>query len=90
MKRQRSPASTRKRVLPLVERDEASGAASRAPPEQRYANLKMPHERDEVSHRPGPPGPVTTQAANDLRDGQRDTDRYTQAGEDFDRKGRGS
>jgi hypothetical protein len=48
----------------------------------------MPHERDEISHRPGAPGPVATQAADDLREGQRDTDRYTQAAEDFDRKDR--
>ena len=89
MKRRRSPSSNQ-RVRLLVERDEASGvaAASPTPPDQRYGNLKMPHERDEVSHRPDAPGPVTTQAADDLRDGQRDTDRYGQAGNDFDRKER--
>jgi len=48
----------------------------------------MPHERDERPDAPGTPNVVTTQAADDVAEGRRDTDLYSKAGTDFDRKGR--
>jgi hypothetical protein len=47
--------------------------------------MRLPHERDESTHRPGEPGPVTKRAAKDLEDGQEDTDCYGAVGERFDR-----
>ena len=55
----------------------------------RYAKLKLPHERDETVHQPGTPDPVTTQGATDIAQGKTDTDCYDDVGERFDRKERG-
>jgi len=76
----------------IVERDEATSVAADTArvPRQRYANLKMPHERDERTHAPSPPSEVGTQAANDLAEGKRETDLYGKAGTDFDRTTRRS
>jgi hypothetical protein len=73
-----------------VEENEAMGGAagSALPPGAQYANLPLPHERDERTQRPGKPKAVTRQAADDLAHGSRDTDLYTRVGIDFDRKAR--
>ena len=65
-----------------------AGIAARTPrsPRARYSQLKLPHERDESTHRPGKPNEVTTQAATDLASGTADTDCYGAAGTRFDRK----
>jgi hypothetical protein len=52
----------------------------------RYEKLRMPHERDEATHEPGPPNPVTTQAERDLAAGRTDTDCYDAVGARYDRK----
>ena len=51
----------------------------------RYARMKMPHERDESTHAPGAPNPVTAQGARDVEQGRADTDCYDAAGPRFDR-----
>ena len=57
---------------------------ARPPRGNRYAGMRLPHERDESTHRPGEPDPVTKRAAKDLEDGQQDTDCYGAVGERFD------
>jgi hypothetical protein len=87
MKRRRRTPLRRYAKGTIAERDEATSFAAdaaRVPP-QRYANLRMPHERDERTHAPSPPSEVGTQAANDLAEGKRETDLYGKAGSDFDR-----
>ena len=76
----------------MVEEDEATGVAADAPraPDERYANLRMPHERDERTHVPSAPSEVVTQAADDLAEGRRETDLYAKVGTDFDRTARRS
>ena len=89
MKRRRqSPSPAGPRRL-RVQQDEATGdsAPHKGP---RYSRLTMPHERDERPHEPGAPNVVTTRAADDVAEGRRDTDLYSQAGADFDRKARRS
>jgi len=90
MKRQRHLPSPRGRSRPDVEANEATGleAGSALPADAQYAKLALPHERDERTARPGKPGTVTRQAADDLAQGKRDTDLYTRVGADFDRKAR--
>lgn len=87
----------RKRRLPVakplsglrVEKDVATGVAARtARPGRRYSNLKLPHERDESTHRPGKPDAVTRQAAQDLQEGKVDTDCYGTTAAHFERKER--
>jgi len=51
----------------------------------RYARVKMPHERDESTHAPGAPNPVTTQGARDVEQGKVDTDCYNATGPRYDR-----
>lgn len=71
-----------------VEEDVATGvAASTARPRaKRYSGMKLPHERDESTHRPAGPSRVTEQAAEDVETGKVDTDCYGAVGERFDRK----
>jgi len=92
MKRRRRTSFPREAVHSSVERDEATGIVDRSVRGggRRYANLGMPHERDEHPHAPGEPSPVTTHAADDLAEGRRDTDLYAKVGADFDRKARRS
>jgi hypothetical protein len=93
MKRRRRTPLPRQAVQPIVEEDEATGSTvvpSAGDTEQKYANLRMPHERDERTHAPVRPGAVTTQAADDLAEGRRETDLYSKVGADFDRKARRS
>jgi hypothetical protein len=91
MKRRRRTPPAREAVQPTVEEDEATGfIASDRDTEQQYANLRMPYERDERTHAPVRPGAITTQAADDLEAGRRDTDLYSKVGADFDRKARRS
>jgi hypothetical protein len=71
-------------VAPDVATDTTSNT-QRPPRGNRYAKMKLPHERDESAHTPGEPDPVTTQAARDVEQGQRDTDCYEAAGQQFDR-----
>jgi hypothetical protein len=87
MRRKRNPRTPPKPSDLVVERDVASDVAARAarPPEKRYSNLKMPHERDESTHAPAAPSAVTEQAADDIESGKRETDCYGTAGENFDR-----
>ena len=71
-----------------VERDVATGTTartSRSPP-RRYSNLKMPHERDESTDRPGEPNDVTEQALDDIESGKQETDCYGATGGRFDEK----
>lgn len=51
----------------------------------RYARMKMPHERDESTHAPNTPNPVTAQGARDVEQGKVDTDCYDAAGPRYDR-----
>ena len=81
----------RKRSIPKgpdlrVEADDSTGVLGNAsqPARKRYTRMRLPHERDESTHRPGEPGPVTKRAAKDLEDGQHDTDCYGAVGERFD------
>jgi hypothetical protein len=99
MKRRRRTSFPREAVHSSVERDEATGIVDRSVrgAGRRYANLGMPHERDERPHErderphaPGEPSPVTTHAADDLAEGRRNTDLYAKVGRDFDRKARRS
>ena len=72
-----------------VEKDVATGVAAAArPPGKRYSKLKLPHERDESTHRPGKPDAVTQQAAQDLQQGKVDTDCYGTTAAHFERKAR--
>ena len=90
MKRKR-PATSQQPTDMRVEKDVSTGLAARTarPADKRYVKLKMPHERDESTHAPAPPNDVTEQAAQDIEQGRKDTDRYGAAGENFDRKERG-
>jgi len=90
-RRPRTPLS-RDVTQPTVDKDEATGVAagSARAPDVRYANLKVPHERDERTHAPGAPSEIVTQAADDLAEGRRETDLYAKAGTDFDRTARRS
>jgi len=81
----------RKRSIPKrpdlrVEADDSTGVLGNAlqPGRKRYTRMRLPHERDESTHRPAEPGPVTKRAAKDLEDGQQDTDCYGAVGERFD------
>ena len=51
----------------------------------RYARMKMPHERDQSTHATGAPNPVTTQGARDVEQGKVDTDCYDATGPRYDR-----
>ncbi|HKU85018.1 MAG TPA: hypothetical protein VJV77_01635 [Casimicrobiaceae bacterium] len=70
-----------------VEADDSTGVLGNAlqPARKRYTRMRLPHERDESTHRPGAPNKVTKRAAKDLEDGQQDTDCYGAVGERFDR-----
>jgi hypothetical protein len=52
----------------------------------RYDRLRLPHERDESTHPPGKPDPVIVQGAQDVAEGQTDTDCYAAVGPRYDRK----
>jgi hypothetical protein len=52
----------------------------------RYDDMRLPHERDESTQRPGTPNPVTTQGEKDLAEGRTDTDCYDAVGPRYDRK----
>jgi hypothetical protein len=52
----------------------------------RYDRLRMPYERDESTHAPGAPNPVTEQGARDVDEGKTDTDCYDAVGERYRRK----
>ncbi len=92
MKRRRRTPLPRDVTQPIVEKDDAAGVAagSARAPDERYANLRMPHERDERTHAPDAPSEVVTQAADDLAEGRRETDLYGKVGTDFDRTARRS
>jgi hypothetical protein len=89
MRRRRRLSQHRKPDL-RVEEDDSTGVLANPsqPGNKRYTRMRLPHERDESTHRPGTPNRVTTRAAKDLEDGQQDTDRYGAVGEDFDRNTR--
>jgi hypothetical protein len=88
-RRRRHPAAKRPTDL-QVERDVATGTTARTTrsPRRRYSNLAMPHERDERTHRPADPNPVTEQALDDIEAGRKETDCYGAAGGNFDKKER--
>jgi hypothetical protein len=73
-----------------VEADTATGATASAarPRASRYSGMKLPHERDESTHRPANPNPLTEQAAKDIEAGSLDTDCYGAVGGQFDREPR--
>ena len=73
-----------------VEADDSTGILGNAsqPGRKRYTRMRLPHERDESTHRPGEPNNVTKRAAKDLANGQEDTDCYGAVGERFDRNAR--
>ena len=62
-------------------------AAGRSRPQRgnRYAKMKLPHERDESANPPGSPDPVITQGARDVEEGKADTDCYDAVGTRYDR-----
>jgi len=64
---------------------DTDAATTRSRRGNRYAKLKMPHERDESSHAPGAPTPVTVQGARDVEQGKVDTDCYDAIGPRYDR-----
>jgi hypothetical protein len=74
-------------VAPDVATDSTSNGA-RPLRGNRYAKMKLPHERDESAYPPGEPNPVTTQGARDVEQGKTDTDCQDAAGPRFDRKTR--
>ncbi len=88
MKRRRRQFAANGPTNLRVERDVATDltAPTARPPERRYSNLKMPHERDESTQVPDEPRDVTEQAARDVETGKRDTDCYGATGEHFDDK----
>ena len=51
----------------------------------RYARMKLPHERDESTREPGAPNPITEQGARDLEQGKTDTDCYDAASPRYER-----
>ena len=65
---------------------DTSASRSRPPRGNRYAKMKMPHERDESTQAPQTPGPVTAQGARDVEQGKTDTDCYDAVGSRYDRK----
>jgi len=65
---------------------DTAATSGRSPHGNRYEKMKLPHERDESAHRPGPPDPVTTQGASDVEQGKADTDCYDATGPRYDRK----
>ena len=92
MKRRRRTPLPRDVTRPIVDQDEATGraAGSARASDERYGDLKMPHERDERTHAPGAPSEAVKQAADDLAEGRRETDLYGKVGTDFDRVARHS
>ena len=88
-RRRRLPAGKQPTDL-QVERDVATGTTAPATrsPARRYSNLAMPHERDERTHPPTEPNPVTEQALEDIEAGRKETDLYGAAGGNFDKKQR--
>ena len=56
----------------------------------RYARMRLPHERDESAQAPGPPDGVTAQGERDLAEGKTDTDCYDAVGPRYQQKERGS
>jgi hypothetical protein len=48
--------------------------------------MKLPHERDQNPHPPGPPKEITARGARDVAQGRTDTDCYGSVGERYDRK----
>ena len=71
------------RTVPV--KHEATGM-QRDSPGERYADMRLPHERDEDVHQPSPPTLRVKQAAQDLAEGRTDTDRYNEARENFEEK----
>jgi len=92
MKRRRRTPLPGDVTRPIVDQDEATGRAAGAgsahASDERYGDLKMPHEHDERTHAPGAPSEAVTQAADDLAEGRRETDLYGKVGTDFDRAAR--
>jgi hypothetical protein len=60
--------------------------AARARRGNRYDRMRLPHERDESTHAPDKPNPVTTQGERDLAEGRTDTDCYDAVGARYERK----
>lgn len=65
---------------------DTSAKTARPPRANRYARMKLPHERDESTHSPGAPNPVTMQGMRDVDAGKTDTDCYAATGPRYDRK----
>jgi hypothetical protein len=65
---------------------DTTAKSARPPRANRYARMKLPHERDESAHPPGAPNPVTKQGARDLQQGKTDTDCYDAAASRYERK----
>ena len=65
---------------------DTAATRARSPRGNRYAKMKMPHERDESTQAAAvPPRPVTTQGARDVEEGKVDTDCYDATGPRYDR-----
>jgi len=91
MRRRRRPPLAKRPSNLRVEQDVATDTTSmrsRAP-HARYGAMKLPHERDEDTHRTGAPNEITEQGARDVEQGRVDTDCYTAVGERYDRRQRG-
>jgi hypothetical protein len=56
----------------------------------RYDRMRLPHERDQSTHAPGAPDPVTAQGQRDLAEGRTDTDCYDAVGPRYQQKESGS
>ncbi|HJU24621.1 MAG TPA: hypothetical protein VJ891_19130 [Casimicrobiaceae bacterium] len=85
MKRSRRRRRSDLGVAADVATDDTSRSA-RPPRGNRYAKMKLPHERDQSTDSTGEPNPVTTQGATDVAQGKRDTDCYDAAAPRYDRE----
>lgn len=87
--RRHRPTATRPsqlRIEQVIATDTAADTAR--PPRRRYSTLKLPHERDESTHRPEKPNAMIDQGARDVEAGRLDTDCYGAVGSRFDRRRR--
>lgn len=90
MKRRRRASTTTRpsqtRIEQVVATDGAADTSRRR--SKRYSTMKLPHERDESTHRPQMPNAVIDQGARDVEGGMVDTDCYGGVGRRFDRRQR--
>ena len=89
-RRRRASTTTRPSQLRIQQVVATDGAADTSRlRSRRYSSMKLPHERDESTHRPPMPNAVIDQGARDVEAGKVDTDCYGAVGRRFDRRQRG-